>query len=59
MMSQAYSWRSNILKFGEQFVPEFTVRFEISIPKGGFSLALQGLAGLAYNLNLFFLEPSV
>jgi hypothetical protein len=31
------SWRSNILKFGEQFVLEYAVRFEFSLPKGGFS----------------------
>jgi hypothetical protein len=45
MMSQACSWRSNILKFGEQFVLEFIVRFELSVPKGGFSWALEGLVG--------------
>jgi hypothetical protein len=28
-----------------QFVLELTFRFELSVPKGGFSWALQGLAG--------------
>jgi hypothetical protein len=55
MTSQACSWGSNILKFGEQFVLEFTVRFELLVPKGGFSWALQGLAGSAYSLNVFLL----
>jgi hypothetical protein len=35
-------------------VLEVTVRFDFSVPKGGFSWALQGLAGSAYNLNVFF-----
>jgi hypothetical protein len=35
-------------------VLEFTVRFELLVPKGGFSWALQGLAGSAYSLNDFF-----
>jgi hypothetical protein len=59
MMSQASSQRCNILIFDEEFVLELTVRFELSIPKGGFSWALQGLASLAYSLNVFLLEPTI
>jgi hypothetical protein len=44
MTSQACNWRCNFLKFGEQFVLELIVRFELSVPKGEFSWALQGLA---------------
>jgi hypothetical protein len=57
MMSQACSWRSNILKFGEQFLLEFTVRFELSVPKGGFSWALEGLVGSSKRFNFIFLNP--
>jgi hypothetical protein len=32
------------VKFDEQFVLELTVRFELSVLKGGVSWALQGLA---------------
>jgi hypothetical protein len=40
-------------------VLEIIVRFELLVPKGWFSYALQGLAGSAYSLNVFFLEPTV
>jgi hypothetical protein len=45
MTSRAYSWKWNIFEFDEQFVLELIVRFELSVPKGGFKSALQDLAG--------------
>jgi hypothetical protein len=47
MKSQACNWRSIILRCDEQFVLKLRVRFELSVPKGGFSWALQGLGGLS------------
>jgi hypothetical protein len=40
-------------------VLELTIRFELSIPKVGFSWALQGLAGSVYSWNVLFLEPTI
>jgi hypothetical protein len=42
------------VKFNEYLVLQLTVRFELSVPKGGFSWALQALAGSSESLNVNF-----
>jgi hypothetical protein len=40
-------------------VLELTVRFELSVPKDGFSWALEKLGSSSKRLNGFFLKPSI
>jgi hypothetical protein len=47
------------VKLEEQLVLELTVRFELSVPKGGFSWALQASAGSSESLNVNFFEPTI
>jgi hypothetical protein len=60
MTSQACSWRWNFVKLEEHLVLELTVRFELSIPKGGFSWALHASASSSKSLNVdFFLSHHI
>jgi hypothetical protein len=43
------------VKLDEHLVLELIVRFELSVPKGGFSWALQASAGSSESLKLNFL----
>jgi hypothetical protein len=43
------------VKLDDHLVHELTVRFELSVPKGGFSWALQASAGSSESLKLNFL----
>ena len=45
------------MKLDEHLVLEFTVRFELSTPKGGFSWAWQAPTGSSDSLNIIFLIP--
>jgi hypothetical protein len=38
---------------------EFTARFELSVPKGGFSWALQAPAGSSESLNVNYFESTI
>jgi hypothetical protein len=42
------------VKLDEHLVLELIVRFELSVPKGGFSGALQASAGSSDSLNISF-----
>ena len=42
------------MKLEEHLVLEFTNIFELSVPNGGFSWALQASAGLSESLNINF-----
>jgi hypothetical protein len=42
------------VKFDEQLVLELTIRFELSIPKGGLSWALQASASSSESFNVIF-----
>jgi hypothetical protein len=55
-----YQTKQPILRsrLDEQFVLELTIRFELSVPKGGFSWGLQASAGSSESLNVnFFINP--
>jgi hypothetical protein len=47
------------VKLDEHLVLELIVRFELSVPKGGFSWALQASAGSSESLNIIFFEPTI
>jgi hypothetical protein len=47
------------VKLEEHLVLELTVRFELSVPKGGFKWALQSSTGSSENLNINFFEPTI
>ena len=42
------------MKFDERLVHELIVRFELSVPKGGFNSALKALDGSSKSLNVNF-----
>jgi hypothetical protein len=47
------------VKFHAYLVLEFTVRFELLVPKGGFSWALQALACSSESLNVNYFESTI
>jgi hypothetical protein len=47
------------VKFYEHLVLELIVRFELSMPNGGFSWALQASAGSSESLNELFLDSTM
>ena len=47
------------MKFNEDLVLDLTVRFELSMPKGEFSWALQASIGSSESLNVSFFEPTI
>jgi hypothetical protein len=47
------------VKFNEHLGLELIVRFELSVPKGGFSWALQASVGSLESLNVNFFAPTI
>ena len=45
--------------FNEHLELKLTIRFELSVPKGGFSWALQTSTGSSKSLNVNFYEPTI
>jgi hypothetical protein len=47
------------VKFSEHLVLELIVRFELSVPKGGFSWVFQASVGSSTSLNVIVFYPTI